>query len=198
MFNKNKLNTPSIDVNGNTPYIQFNKAFSECFISNYESTSYEEIVIMCIGTDRSTGDSLGPLVGYKLEKYSRLIPNFYVHGTLDNPVHAKNLESSISEIYSTYKKPFIIAIDACLGRSSRIGHIKVGKGAIKPGAGVNKSLPAIGDIYVTGIVNLSGFMEYIVLQNTRLNLVMKMADTISDGIRHCLWDFNKQSENKIM
>ncbi len=26
-----------------------------------------DIVILCIGTDRSTGDSLGPLVGYKLK-----------------------------------------------------------------------------------------------------------------------------------
>ncbi|PAB58447.1 spore protease YyaC [Anaeromicrobium sediminis] len=195
MFDK-KLSTPSIDVNGNMPYLNFNRAFKECFETHY-TDSYEEIIIMCIGTDRSTGDSLGPLVGYKLERYSRMIPNFYVHGTLDNPVHAKNLKDSIEDIYSNYNKPFVIAIDACLGKSTRIGHIKVGSGSIRPGAGVNKSLPAVGDIYVTGIVNLSGFMEYIVLQNTRLNLVMKMADTISEGIRHCLWSFNKPKQSNL-
>ena len=26
------------------------------------------VVFLCIGTDRSTGDSLGPLIGYKLRK----------------------------------------------------------------------------------------------------------------------------------
>lgn len=26
-----------------------------------------EILFLCIGTDRSTGDSLGPLIGYKLK-----------------------------------------------------------------------------------------------------------------------------------
>ena len=30
----------------------------------------QPIVVMCIGSDRSTGDSLGPLVGYKLSKFS--------------------------------------------------------------------------------------------------------------------------------
>jgi putative sporulation protein YyaC len=33
-----------------------------------------------------------------------------------------------------------------------------------------------------GIVNVSGWMESTVLQNTRLNLVMKMADIISRSI----------------
>ncbi|MCL6574238.1 MAG: DUF1256 domain-containing protein, partial [Bacillus sp. (in: Bacteria)] len=45
-----------------------------------------------------------------------------------------------------------------------------------------KDLPAVGDIHITGIVNVSGFMEFFVLQNTRLNLVMNMAKTIANGI----------------
>ena len=55
-------------------------------------------------------------------------------------------------------------------------------GALKPGAGVNKQLPPVGEVHVTGIVNVSGFMEFFVLQNTRLNLVMKMAQTMASGI----------------
>ncbi len=27
-----------------------------------------DIIILCIGTDRATGDCLGPIVGYKLKK----------------------------------------------------------------------------------------------------------------------------------
>lgn len=34
-----------------------------------------------------------------------------------------------------------------------------------------------------GIVNVGGFMEYFVLQNTRLSLVMRMAHVIADGLR---------------
>jgi len=43
-------------------------------------------------------------------------------------------------------------------------------------------LPPIGDAYVTGVVNVGGFMEYLVLQNTRLSLVIKMADAIARGV----------------
>ena len=30
------------------------------------------IIFLCIGTDRSTGDSLGPLIGYKLQFLKRI------------------------------------------------------------------------------------------------------------------------------
>ncbi len=48
--------------------------------------------------------------------------------------------------------------------------------------GVNKDLPSIGDISITGVVNVGGLMEYMVLQNTRLNLVMNMAEIIAKSI----------------
>jgi putative sporulation protein YyaC len=76
----------------------------------------------------------------------------------------------------------MIAIDACLGRLKSVGAITVAKGPVRPGAGVNKQLPPVGDIHITGIVNVSGFMEFFVLQNTRLHLVMNMAKTIANGI----------------
>ncbi|MCL6590128.1 MAG: spore protease YyaC [Firmicutes bacterium] len=138
------------------------------------------LIILCIGTDRSTGDSLGPLIGSKL-KSSRLCShqNIIVYGTLDEPVHAVNLRDIIDQINSKYLHPFIIAIDACLGRSESVGYVSIKEGPLQPGTGVNKELPAIGDIQIMGIVNVGGFMEYMVLQNTRLSLVMKMADLIS-------------------
>src|SRR5690606_15580241 len=109
------------------------------------------------------------------------------YGTLEDPVHAKNLQEKIKKIYSSFNNPFIIAIDACLGKIDRIGYISVGEGPLKPGAGVNKNLPAVGNISITGIVNLGGYMEYLVLQNTRLNLVMKMADTLVQSIKYSIW-----------
>ncbi|WP_257351721.1 spore protease YyaC [Pseudalkalibacillus decolorationis] len=138
------------------------------------------IVIVCIGTDRSTGDSLGPLVGTKLKV--KQPPNYEVYGTLEEPVHAVNLEERLEQIQAQYENPFIIGIDACLGKLSSVGMVSLGDGPVKPGAAVKKQLPPVGDIHMTGIVNVSGFMEYFVLQNTRLNLVMKMAELIAEGI----------------
>lgn len=172
----------------NVENVSAQRVFSEAlykYICDYIGKGYGSIVFVCIGTDRSTGDSLGPLIGYKISnmKYR----NVHVHGTLDIPVHAKNLDDVVQKIYKDYDRPFIIAIDACLGKMEHVGYVTVGEGAIKPGSGVKKDLAPVGDIFITGIVNFGGFMDFLVLQNTRLSLVMKMADMISSGIRHVLW-----------
>ncbi|MFH5186971.1 spore protease YyaC [Paenibacillus sp. TAB 01] len=146
--------------------------------------SQQPLIIVCVGTDRSTGDSLGPLVGSQLQKYN--IDGLHLYGTLDNPVHAMNLKDTLTTIQNHYHNPFIIAIDACLGQLTSVGCIQIGNGPVKPGAGVNKDLPPVGDIHITGIVNVGGFMEYFVLQNTRLSLVMNMAEVISKSFQIAL------------
>jgi putative sporulation protein YyaC len=140
----------------------------------------QEIIIVCIGTDRSTGDSLGPLVGSRLIEKKEL--PFKVYGTLESPVHAVNLNENLNYITASHSNSFIIGVDACLGRVSSVGMISMGEGPVKPGAGVRKELPSVGHIHLTGIVNVSGMMEYFVLQNTRLHLVMSMAHIIADSL----------------
>lgn len=146
-------------------------------------------VLLCIGTDRSTGDCLGPLVGSKIGLLKQEF--FEVYGTLDNPVHASNLKETLEKIYGKYKNPLIIAVDACLGKVENVGCINLGDGSLNPGAGVNKNLPPVGQIHITGIVNVGGFMEYIVLQNTRLNVVMRLADVIANGLGKVITEFSR-------
>ncbi|NLJ77505.1 MAG: spore protease YyaC [Peptococcaceae bacterium] len=144
-------------------------------------------ILLCIGTDRSTGDCLGPLVGSKIDQMNQGF--FEVYGTLNNPVHASNLKDTLEEINSRYKNPLIIAVDACLGRIENVGYINLGNGSLHPGAGVNKNLPPVGQIHITGIVNVGGFMEYMVLQNTRLNIVMGLADIIARGLGEVIAEY---------
>lgn len=146
----------------------------------------QHLVIVCVGTDRSTGDAFGPIVGSKLENFSALY-GVDVYGTLDEPVHAVNLAATLDNIVGKYReKPFILAIDACLGKFDHVGHLMVEHGPLRPGAGVKKALPEFGDITLTGVVNVSGFMEYFVLQNTRLGIVMKMTDVVALALRNSL------------
>ncbi len=137
-------------------------------------------VLLCIGTDRSTGDCLGPLVGTKVISTGQNY--FHIFGTLEEPVHAGNLKEKIEQIKNLYEDPFIIAVDASLGRLENVGFINIGDGSIMPGAGVNKELPPVGDLHITGVVNVGGFLEFLVLQNTRLNIVMRMAEVIANGL----------------
>ncbi|MFB1051717.1 spore protease YyaC [Paraliobacillus sp. JSM ZJ581] len=142
----------------------------------------KEYVIVCIGTDRSTGDALGPLTGSLLKK--RKHDHFSLFGTLEKPVHATNLTKTLSYINQTYSDPFVIAIDACLGKQSSVGSIIVGSGALLPGAALNKDLPSVGDLYVHGVVNIGGYMDYMILQSTRLHIVMSMAEVLAGALHY--------------
>ena len=157
---------------------------------------HRTIIFLCIGTDRATGDCLGPIIGYKLSKQPYF--KYKVYGTLENPVHAKNLQDTVKEIYDTYDNPLVIAIDASLGQSDHVGFITVGEGAIKPGAGVNKELPMVGDLFITGIVNLSGLLDHMLLQTTRLNVVMSLADYICQGINYCSFQLEKETKDVLV
>ncbi len=176
-----------IDVYSDRSKQDFYQSFTHFLTQKVDRDT--EIVILCIGTDRATGDSLGPLIGYKLKQLEEEYPNIKVLGTLDSPVHGKNLSETVKEIYEN-SNPFVIAIDACLGSVEHIGCISTGLGGICPGAGVGKTMPPVGDIFVRGIVNFSGSMEIFILQNTRLNLVIKMAEVICHGLIYGLKHLN--------
>jgi putative sporulation protein YyaC len=141
--------------------------------------SYSEICIACIGTDRSTGDALGPLVGEKLKGMGGV----KVVGNLKDPLHAKTLPDFIDTIKDNQ---LVIAVDASLGSIENVGSVRVSSGPIRPGAGLKKELPQIGDISIAGVVNSEGFMDFLVLGSTRLSLVMDMAEVIADAIKQGL------------
>lgn len=153
-------------------------------LRNYLKINHKKnqpLVIVCIGTDRATGDCLGPLVGQALSHSLK----FSVFGTLKHPVHAKNLHETFFKIHSIYHNPFIIAIDACLGFVEHVGYITLSPFPLLPGQGVCKNLPSIGDLSITGIVNVFSDTNSneAVIQNTRLHTVIELADFIANGIK---------------
>lgn len=141
---------------------------------------WKELIFLCIGSDRITGDCLGPYIGYKL--LQNPIPNVHVYGTLQNPVHALNLAGTSRYISSLHPDGLVIAVDASLGTKKHLGYVTIENGALYPGAGVQKNLPPVGDICITGIVNTAGVLQQLALQTTRLSTVVAMADCIVQGI----------------
>jgi putative sporulation protein YyaC len=191
MLLKTSAGQQYIDVGSALAFKYFTEALHALIYKGIKS-GCKSVIFVCIGTDRSTGDSLGPLIGYKISNLR--YRNIVVNGNLDSPVHARNLGEVMNRISSEYGNPFIVAIDACLGKMEHVGCVTVGEGSIKPGSGVNKDLGPVGDMHITGIVNFGGFMDFLILQNTRLSTVMKMADLISTGIKHVLWKINMDPE----
>ena len=146
------------------------------------------VMYLCIGTDRSTGDSLGPLIGHKLQR--RRLSGAAVVGTLDKPVHAMNLDLYARYIRLHFPDYVVVAIDASVGSADHVGYATLGRGALQPGLGVSKELEAVGDISITGIVGGCNSRDPVMLQSVRLSMVMKMADCICESICRVerLWD----------
>lgn len=130
---------------------------------------------VCIGTDRSTGDAIGPLVGTLLREAG--YPN--VIGTLEHPCDASNLPARLAEIPHGAT---VIAIDAGLGQQASVGLFQVSNQPLAPGKSVGKALPAVGDYAVAALVNTDGPRQISILQSTSLHRVMHMAKQLAGAI----------------
>lgn len=159
---------------------KFAGRFLNMLIEEMRRQGKTEVLFLCIGTDRSTGDSLGPLIGYKLTEQG--IQNARVIGTLDHPVHAMNLEHCIGRVQKLFANSVVVAVDASVGDVEHVGYVTLGRGPLKPGLGVRKELDAVGDIFITGIVGSSRNGDPLMLQSVRLSVVMRLADCISKSV----------------
>ncbi|MDF2958431.1 MAG: sporulation protein [Paenibacillus sp.] len=136
----------------------------------------DDLLFLCVGTDRSTGDALGPLVGMMLKEagYPHVI------GTLQYPLDAGNIKERLSEITPGKK---VIAIDACLGQPASLTGYQVSNQPLEPGKSLGKQLPAVGDFTIAAIVNVDGGNKYSILQSTPLYRVYLMAGEIVAAIK---------------
>lgn len=138
-------------------------------------------VVVCIGSDLSVGDSLGPVTGTKLKEKLKDY-GVYVYGTLAKPITAHEVKYTNQFIKNTHPNSTVIAIDAAVGTAGDIGLIKVARRGLRPGSGANKRLAKVGDVSVMGIVAEKTLFNYSLFSSTRLNIVYKMAEIIAEGV----------------
>ena len=149
-------------------------------------------VFLCIGSDLSVGDSLGPVTGTKLKNMLAGL-NCYVYGTLAKPITAHEVKYMNEFLKSTHPGSPIIAIDAAVGNAGDIGLIKVAKHGLKPGSGANKKLAKVGDVSIMGIVAEQSMFNYSLFSATRLNIIYKMSEIISEGIANYILQSLKEN-----
>lgn len=139
----------------------------------------EHIYVIGIGSNQISGDSLGPFVGTLLnEKF----PNHLtVLGNLQFPLDALTLEKEYGSI-SLPNNSFIIAIDSVLGSRKIVNSIAIRKGSLRPGEGLGKKLPAIGDCSIMGVIQENDSSLHSSLFHTNLHLIYTMTTTIAKGI----------------
>ncbi len=136
---------------------------------NNVTKEYKKVIFVCIGTDRCTGDCYGPMVGTFLKKQG-----FNVYGTIENPVHALNMEIIFKNM--DMENNLIVAVDACQGED--IGELKISNEPVCPGKAFDKDLPKVGDVSIKG----SLCNEPRSIFNVRLNDVFNLAKTTTQAI----------------
>ena len=149
-----------------------------------------KLIFICIGSDRSTGDSFGPLIGSHLKEQGW--PN--VIGTLQTPCDSTRYEAEIGGIPSAMT---IIAIDACLGKVEEERSYLISDGPLFPARAVGKRLPPIGDYSLEGIVGPLSIKPYWSLQSASLYVVMGMARSIADAA-HDAWSDFGMGEDRVI
>lgn len=164
-------------------------ALKKQFVADGKGDRYLPVFFM-VGATSSTGDALGPFIGWFLQRKG--FQGEYV-GDLNEPVHATNIKEKLSEAWARAmrkgKYPYIIAVDAAVGRP---GRITVNRGALKPGAGMGKSLPQVGSIHIMGGTASFPFLIWF----TGLDQTVAMAELIADGIMdfHTYWQATASSQ----
>jgi putative sporulation protein YyaC len=142
----------------------------------------DDIMVICVGTPKFNGDALGPLVGSILQKER---PGITVRGTLSTPITACNIGywANVS-IPKHYKDKFIIGIDAGIANNpNNVNTMRVLDGPLLPGLGVNKDLPALGDIAVVGYTcHVIETCRFLALEEVPKKSIQGLATKIVDSL----------------
>lgn len=170
--------------------IKYNKFICD-FAKKIESINgkYSELIFICVGTDRITGDCFGPIVGERLIKNLKNNQNFKIYGTLSKNVSFSSIDYYLNKIKQSSNNPYIVIIDSALSTEENIGKIFIENKKTRLGNAIGKSKKNIGDMSIRAIIgeNFQNINKNMyVLQNTHLSLVISLANIVSQGILEVL------------
>ena len=155
--------------------------------------TYVRHAIVCVGSDRVAGDSLGPLTGSILQKSGA---DAFLYGTLEKTVTAREVPALGAFLQKTHPKSPVLAIDAAVGNAEEVGLVKLSGAPLYPGSGTNKQLGRLGDVSILGIVarREEGFAA---LDRVRLGTVCRMAEVIAEAVLLALEDERRLTERRV-
>lgn len=168
----------------NVYYYEWNAALKIARVITKLLQGKGEIIIVCVGSNKISGDSLGAFVGTFLKKSG--VPNVY--GTLNKTVTPKNLIPTILEINKKHNNPFIIGVSSDLSIYEDDLECIILKDAALETELLGKL--KFGNMSIKGILNTTDYECIPKMQKVDLNLVYKIAKVISKGIKLAI-DNNK-------
>lgn len=145
-------------------------------------------IILCIGTSKCIGDSLGPLVGENL--YNEINKsNIYIFGNLKNNITYQNIDIVLNKINKQIINSYFIVIDSALSDKENIGKVVISRNKMIIGSSLNKLNYEIGNLSIKGVVGEnknSCIQNFNELNNVPINLIKKLSKQISNKILQTL------------
>lgn len=134
-------------------------------------------VVLCIGTMRVTGDSVGPRVGDILKARG---VNCFVYGDSTTNINAHKLDVYRNLIDVCHKADIIIAVDAALGEKADVGRVKITNNGLFPGRALGRKSKSLGDIGVLAVVGEKGGDNYSCLAGGDEKFIEELARKTAD------------------
>lgn len=144
----------------------------------------QDIIILCVGSDKVIGDSLGPVVGDML--INDLNIGAVVYGRTGANVNSVNIARYDKFIKRYHKNAFIIAVDACLGQQNDIGKIKMKNDGVAAGLAVGRTDIRVGNLGFVGVVGAISSDNMDALRRVDCDIIVKLAATIATKISSLL------------
>lgn len=156
----------------------------------------ENIIILCIGTDKIKMDSYGPIIGSELAQ--KCLPlNVKVFGYIGETLNACNLLSFTYENAKELENSLVIVIDCMVSFNSSVGTIVTSNSGIFPGKGIGKNLPYIGDISICGVLsNSTNLFDHLNL-NLDNELFEKMCSVTFEALYISLMSLEGKFDEEI-
>lgn len=107
-------------------------------------------VILCIGSDKIAGDSVGPIVGDILK--NRLNARCFVYGATGKSVNGRNVQDFLELIKCAHPESPVIAVDACLSKEAEKPFVAVVSGGVNPKRAITGIENPAGDVGILGAV----------------------------------------------
>ena len=150
-------------------------------IASFVLDKKKQPIILCVGSDKVVGDTLGVLVGELLKNN----PAFKgrVYGDLKEPITRLNILKTIEKIRTVHKDNPIIVVDAVLGSEEEVGCVKTHKNGIFAGGQFGKG-HMVGDYSILGVVCCKGVSALSFLGSVRLKIVVELSKKIASSIEY--------------
>ena len=140
----------------------------------------KDLMFVGVGTTKAYLDSCGPKICSELKRN-----NLTVFGTVEDQFHGTNIERKINVLNDIYKNKFKIAIDSCVSEAKEINSIILDNEGLKPGAGMNKIFPRVGDFSLKIVMSDSAdeIIKYTTTSNCEVNELKEVFNRVDRAVQ---------------